>query len=106
MASGEFHHFGVPTSIEQDNEVYIDGAGVNVTDPSASPYKIEFLRFDSDSPMPDAVKNNCHAAFVVDDLDAALEGQNVIIEPFDATETLKVAFIMDGDAVIELMQNL
>jgi hypothetical protein len=106
MAIGEFHHFGVPTSIKQDNEVFIEGAGVNVTDPGESPYNIEFLRFEADSPMPESVKTNCHAAFIVNDLAAALEGQNVIIEPFDATETLKVAFITDGDAVIELMQNL
>ncbi len=70
------------------------------------PFRIEFLRFEPDSPMHADVINNPHAAFMVENLDAALEGQTVIIEPFDATETLRVAFINDNGAVIELMQNI
>ena len=105
MAAAEFHHFGVPTNVKQENEIYIEGAGVNITDAESHPYGVEFLRFDADSPMPEAVKTKCHAAFKVPDLDAALKGRNVIIEPFDATETLTCAFITDGDAVIELIQE-
>ena len=56
--------------------------------------------------MHEDVINNPHAAFMVDDLKAALEGENVIIEPFDATETLRVAFINNKGAIIELMQNI
>ncbi len=104
MQSAKFHHYGVPTTVKGGNEVFIEGAGVHVTDPEANPYKIEFLRFEPDSPMPDAVKKNPHAAFIVEDLDAALLNQNVIIPPFDATDTLRVAFITDGPAVIELME--
>lgn len=104
MQSAKFHHYGVPTTVKGGNEVFIEGAGVHVTDPEANPYKIEFLRFEPDSPMPDAVKNNPHAAFIVEDLDAALLNKNVIIPPFDATDTLRVAFITDGPAVIELME--
>ena len=67
---------------------------------------MEFLRFDSDSPMPGDLKNKPHAAFMVDNLEHALQNQNVLIEPFDATETLRVAFIKDGDALIELMEKI
>ena len=105
MAEATFHHFGVPTSAQNDNETYIEGGKVYATSPDAHPYRVEFLRFDADSPMHEAVINRPHAAFMVDDLNAALAGQNVIIEPFDATEELRVAFIMDGDAVIELMES-
>ena len=38
-------------------------------------------------------------------IDEALKGQNVIIPPFDATAELRCAFIMDGEAVIEVMQK-
>lgn len=104
MASATFHHFGVPTTAQGADEIYIEGGKLHVTDPEAHPYRVEFLRFDADSPMCDAVKNNCHIAFVVDNLDEALKDQNVLIEPFDATDTIRVAFITDGDAVIELME--
>jgi hypothetical protein len=102
----DFHHFGVPVNVKQDNETYIEGAKVFITDPESHPYRVEFLRFEKDSPMHKDVINKPHAAFVVDDLKAAMEGKNVIIEPFDATETLRVAFINDNGAVIELMQNI
>ena len=101
-----FHHFGVPVSVEQENEIYIEGAKVFITDCASHPYNVEYLRFEKDSPMHEDVINNPHAAFIVDDLTAALEGKNVIVEPFDATETLQVAFINDKGAVIELMQNI
>ena len=101
-----FHHFGVPVSVEQENEIYIEGAKVFITDSESHPYRIEYLRFEKDSPMHEDVINNPHAGFTVDDLEAALEGKNVIIEPFDATETLRVAFINDKGAIIELMQNI
>jgi hypothetical protein len=102
----EFHHFGVPVSTTQDNETYIEGAKVYITDPEAHPYRVEFLRFEQGSPMHPDVINNPHAAFLVDDLAAAMDGKNIIVEPFDATETLRVAFINDNGAIIELMQNI
>ena len=105
MPSSTFHHFGVPTNQTHDGETYIEGGKVYATSPEAHPYRVEFLRFDPDSPMHDAVRTCPHAAFMVDNLDAALAGQNVIVAPFDATDTLRVAFIMDGDAVIELMET-
>ena len=103
MALGEFHHFGVPTSAQTDGENFLDGAKVYVTNPETHPFNVEFLRFMPDSPLPDAVKTQPHAAFIVPDMDAALAGREVIIPPFDATDELRCAFILDGDAVIELM---
>ena len=105
MGTCEFHHFGVPTRAKQNAETYIAGAKVFVTDPEAHPYRVEFLRFESDSPMPEAIRTQSHAAFVVPRLEEALKGRKVLIEPFEATDSLRVAFIADGDAVIELMEK-
>ena len=90
-----FHHYGVPTNVKQDGETYIEGAKVFITDPETHAYRIEFLRFEPNSPMHEDVIDKPHAAFMVEDLDTALEGQSVIIAPFDATESLRVAFIND-----------
>jgi hypothetical protein len=103
MALGEFHHFGVPTKAESAGETFLEGAKVYITDPGAHPFKVEFLRFMDDSPMPEILKKWPHAAFLVPDLDAALAGKNVLIAPFDATDELRCAFIQDGDALIEVM---
>lgn len=101
-----FHHFGVPTQTKQDNETYLEGAKVYITDPESHPYKVEFLRFEEDTPMHKDIVNKPHAAFMVADIKAAMEGQDVIVEPFDVTESLRVGFINDNGAVIELMQTL
>ena len=101
-----FHHYGVPTHVKQDGETYIEGAKVFVTDAESHPYRVEFLRFEENSPMHEDIINKPHAAFMVDDLKIALEGKDVIVEPFNATESLRVAFINDNGAVIELMQKI
>jgi len=105
MAIAEFHHFGVPTDAKSADETFIEGGKVYVTDPESNPYRIEFLRFEADSPMPEIVRTKSHAAFMVPNIDEALKGQNVVIQPFDATDTLRVAFIKDGEALIELMET-
>lgn len=105
MAAGQFHHFGVPVSAAQPDETYIEGGKVYITDPEAHPYQIEYLRFDVDSPMHPDIQNNSHAAFMVESIEEALKGKQVITEPFEATETLRVAFINDGGAIIELMEQ-
>jgi hypothetical protein len=105
MQSAEFHHFGVQASKPVEGSDYIEGAKVYVSNPEAHPYRVEFLCFEDDSPMHEAVRTRPHAAFVVPSLDEALKGQNVIIPPFDATPALRCAFIMDGEAVIEVMER-
>jgi len=102
----EFHHFGVPTSTPQDGETYMEGAKLYVTDPEASPYRIEFVRCEPGCPMPEAIQTTPHAAYIVDDLAAAIEGNEVVLPPTDMSESLRIAFIKHGDALLELMQNL
>ena len=105
MAAAQFHHFGVPVSATQPNEIYIEGGKVHITDAEAHPYRIEYLRFDVDSPMHPDIQNNAHAAFMVENLEDALQGKTVITDPFDATDTLRVAFINEAGAIIELMEQ-
>ncbi len=104
MALCEFHHIGVPTTAKGKDEMYLEGGKLFITDPEAHPYRVEFLRFEADSPMPDLLKERPHAAFVVESIEDAMQGQEVVLEPFDANEEVRVAFIRDGDALIELME--
>jgi hypothetical protein len=43
-------------------------------------------------------------AFAVDDLEAEIEGQQILLGPFRAMEGLRVVFILKDDAVFEYMQ--
>jgi hypothetical protein len=99
-----FHHVGVITDLVQPGEIYVAATRVHVTNPGDHPYRVEYLRFERDSPVTGPVRNQPHMAFAVDDLDAELVGACVLLGPFRAMEGLRVAFILEDGAVFELMQ--
>jgi hypothetical protein len=69
-----------------------------------SPYGIEWMRFEPDCPLPELVQMVPHVAFKVDDLDEALAGQDVLIEPNSPSRGVRVAFIVHDGAPIEFLQ--
>ena len=101
----QFHHVGIPTTTQRTNEVYLEAGKVHITDAAACPFRIEWLRFEPGSPMPKQLQTTPHVAFMVDDLQKELEGQDVLLEPFSPMEGLTVAFIMHDGAPVELMQE-
>jgi hypothetical protein len=99
----QYHHTGVVTDQKQSGEVYVEATKVWVTNPEDHPYRIEFLRFEADTPVEPPVRDHCHVAYTVDDLEAAIEGKDVLLGPFDALGGLRVVFIMEDGALIEYM---
>ena len=100
----EFHHVGLPTEDVQPGEEYVAETKVHVTSPLDHPYRVEYLRFEADSPVTGPVRDLPHIAYKVDDLDAEMAGQNVLLGPFNATPGLRVVFIEKDGAVIEFME--
>lgn len=70
----------------------------------SSPYGIEWMRFDADSPLPEIVKSIPHVAFEVDDLVAELEGKEMLIPLNSPSEGVRVAMILDNGAPVELLE--
>jgi hypothetical protein len=62
------------------------------------------MRFDEHCQVPEIVKTVPHLAFVVDNLDTALEGQQILIPPNSPSSGVRVAFILDDGAPIELLE--
>ena len=62
------------------------------------------MRFDPHCTVPDIVKTVAHIAFEVDDLDEALEGKEILIAPNAPSSGVRVAFILDDGAPIELLE--
>ena len=69
-----------------------------------SVFGIEWMKFDADNPLPELIKTVPHVAFVVDDLEAALEGHEVIVPPNSPAEGVTVAFIVENGAPVEFLQ--
>jgi len=94
----------MPTSEKQEGEFYVEDTKVWVTKPDDHPQKVEFLRFEPDSPTTGPVRDLPHFAFKVDSVKDAIEGENVILGPFDPMENLTVVFIEKDGAVFEFME--
>jgi len=98
-----YHHLGVPTSIPQQDEKYIAQFKMYVSGFSSSPYGVEWMRFEPDSPLPEIIKTLPHVAFEVDDLDEALQGQEVIFPPGSPSDGVRAAMIVHNGAPVELI---
>lgn len=99
-----FHHTGVITDQKQPGEIFVEATRVWVTSPESHPHRIEFLRFEPDSPVQGLLRERCHTAFMVENLEGAIRGATVLLGPFDALEGLRVVFVEEGGAVVEYMQ--
>ncbi len=100
----EFHHVGLPTDEKQPGEIYIEETKVWITDPESHPYKVEYLRYETDSPTTGPLRELPHLAFTTDDLEGEIQGKNVILGPFEPMDGLTVVFIQEDGAVFEFMQ--
>lgn len=70
----------------------------------SSPDGVQWMRFEKDSPFPEVIKSVAHVAFEVDDLAAALEGKEILVEPNCPSPGVSVAMIIDDGAPVELLQ--
>ena len=99
-----YHHLGIPTDALKPNEVYLEKFKLHVSGFDTSPYGIEWMRFEQDSPISELIKTVPHIAFEVDDLESALEGKEVLTPPNSPSEGVQVAMIIHNGAPIELIQ--
>jgi len=100
----KYHHIGIPTSHSRPGEVYLERFGMYVSGSESSPYGVEWMRFEPNSPLPELVRTVPHVAFEVEDLAKALEGMEVLIEPNSPSPGVTVAFIVDNGAPIEFLE--
>lgn len=105
-----FDHIGIPTSEPQPGESWVEFSQVWVTNPRAHPQRLEYLRPKLRPAVPPEqlglwkLWNWPHVAYRVDDLQAAIAGEELIFGPFDPGGFGEVAFIHKDGAVIEYMQ--
>jgi catechol 2,3-dioxygenase-like lactoylglutathione lyase family enzyme len=100
----QFDHIGLITTQKKPNETFVMATKVWVTGIASHPYRVEWLRYEPDSPVKGPVRDNPHVAFRVERIAEAAKGLKVLIEPFDAG-IAKVGFYQaDDGAVVEFME--
>ncbi len=100
----KYHHLGIPTTKKMAGEKYFETLKFYHSGFEDSEFGIEWMRFEDDSPLPELVKTVPHLAFEVENLEAALIGRNILIEPNSPSDGITVAFIQDNGAPIELLE--
>jgi len=99
-----YHHIGIPTNVPRPGEQYLEQFKMYVSAFETSPCGIQWMRFEPDSPIHALIKSVPHIAFEVDDLEAAIEGKEVLTEPNSPSEGVVVAMILDSGAPVELLE--
>ncbi len=102
----KYHHIGIPTTDILPNEKYIPHLKFYVSGFSTSPYGIEWMRFEEDSPIHPLVQKVPHIAFEVEHLDIELEKHhfNILTAPNPPSEGVRIAMIEHNGAPIELIE--
>lgn len=100
----KYHHIGIPTKKIKAEETYLEKYKLYFTDHTSNPYGIQWMRYEAESPLPEIVKRIPHVAFEVENLEDALKGKTVIIEPNSPSEGVIVAFILEEGAPVELIE--
>ncbi|MDB4584761.1 hypothetical protein N9164_16540 [Draconibacterium sp.] len=102
----KYHHLGIPTDKEMPNEKYLPQFKFYVSGFSTSPFGIEWMRFEKDSPIDKLIQTIPHIAFEVNDLDFELKNRNfkIITEPNPPSEGVRVAMIEHNGAPVELIE--
>ena len=102
----KYHHLGIPTKNKMTNETYLPKFKFYVSGFNSSPFGIEWMRFEIDSPINKLIQTVPHIAFEVNDIDYELNSHdfNVISKPESNTENIRVAMIEHNGAPIELIE--
>jgi hypothetical protein len=102
----KYHHLGIPTDKKMPGERYLPQFKFYISGFPTSPFGVEWMRFEKDSPISKLVQTIPHLAFEVDDLDYELANRNlkVISKPNPPSEGVRVAMIEHNGAPIELIE--
>jgi hypothetical protein len=100
----QFDHIGVPAAAKREGMRFLESKRLWLTSPGDHPYRVEWLWYEADSPEHELVRTVPHVAYLVDSLEEALAGGEVIAEPFDVFGEARVAFIEVDGAPVEFVQ--
>ena len=100
----KYHHAGIPVPELRPGMVQVPGHQVWVTDHQDNAFGLQFMHYGDGCDLPALVRERTHLAFEVEDLDRALEGHKVLIQPNSPSEGVRVAFIEVQDEPVELLE--
>ncbi len=101
----EYHHTGIPTVEVRDGEKYSSTFKMYTSGGQDSSYRIQYHRFEKGCPLHPLIQTKTHIAFKVPNLEEAIVGKEIILEPYEPFPGFKVAMINESGAPIELIET-
>jgi hypothetical protein len=99
-----YHHIGIPTTEAKPGEIHLKRLKLFVVSHEKSEFGVEWMRFEADAAVPDLVRQVPHVAFEVSNLASELAGREILIPPNSPSDGVRVAFIVENGAPIELLE--
>ncbi len=105
--SAEYMHVGIPVLNKKPGMIYNDWGKFWVNESvDEYDYKIEYLKFDEGTRFPEILSKQPHVAYKVDNLEPyAAQAQQIIFGPERVSDTVRLAFVIVDDAIIELYED-
>jgi hypothetical protein len=101
-----FDHVGIPTTEKKPDEKFVPATRVWITEAHRHPFRVEWLRYEPDSPVTGPLHDMPHVGFRVDSVGQIAElskGMKVLLEPFDAGFAVAGFYQTPDGASIELV---
>jgi hypothetical protein len=102
----KFDHVGIPTTQPKPDETFVPATRVWITQAYQHPFRVEWLRFEPDTPVTGPLREMPHIGYRMDSVAQIHElsrGMKVLLEPFDAGFAVAGFFQTADGACIELV---
>jgi hypothetical protein len=100
-----FHHIGIPTTEKRAGEKFSPIFKMYTSGGENSEFRVQYHRFEADSPLHPLLKTMTHVAFLVPNLEKAIVGRDVVLGPYEPIKGFKVACLIDSGSPIELIET-
>lgn len=101
----EFHHLGIPSQETRPGERYSALFRMYTCDGECGLTRVQWHRFEPESPLHPIIRHVPHPAFKVSNLEAAIAGHRLLLDPYEPIRGYCVAIIEDGGVPIELIES-
>lgn len=100
-----FHHIGIPTTEKKSNERYSSTFKMYTSDCPDTTLRVQYHRFENDSSLHPLIKTKTHIAFKVDNIQEAIAGYSILLEPYFPFEGFEVAIVEINGMPIEFLKT-
>lgn len=100
----QYHHIGIPVTEPRAGERYSPVMDM-YTSGGELPGRVQYHRFGPNCPLHKLIQTMPHIAYKVDDIDKAIRGKVILLEPYFPLKGFKVAIVEENGTVVEYIET-